>query len=112
MNDFWDDLIERKYTNRSKFFDLHIIQLTKFKSGDYNQYFGYGTDWDYIVNVCYYENEGGTYIGIGKGLTEYEAEDMIMMKIYAKSELNDKLMLSILKNHYGWKIDNFFDLCS
>jgi hypothetical protein len=112
MNEFWDDLIERKYNNRSRFFDLHIIQLTKFKSGDYNQYFGYGPNYDFIVNVCYYQNEGGSYIGLGKGITENEADDMVKIKIYVESELNDTVILNILKSHYNWKISNFFDLCS
>lgn len=111
MHEFWDDLIERKYSNRSTFFDLHITQLTKFKSGDYNQYFGYCADDINMVNVCYYKNDRGKFIGIGKGETEYQAEDMHKIHLHTESELNDEIILKILRNHYKWKIDNFFDLC-
>lgn len=112
MNDFWDDLIERKYSNRSKFFDLHISDLTKFKSGNYNQYFGYEYNSDYMVNVCFYIENSEVFLGLGRGLTEYEADNFIKMRLQIKEDLNDKLILKILKNNYRWKIDNFFDLCS
>lgn len=111
MNEFWDDLIQRKYTTKGKFYDLHIIYLSKFKSGNYNQYFGYGPDYEYMVNVCYYVNDSGPYIGLGKGIVEYEADNMTSFKLNINKELNDKLIINILKNTYGWKIDHFFNLC-
>lgn len=111
MHHFWDDLIERKYSNRSRLFDLHITELTKFKSGDYNQYFGYCCDDKNMVSVCYYENQHGKFIGLGVGETEYEAEDMTTIGLNTDSKLDDSFILQILKNHYKWKIDNFFNLC-
>ena len=110
MHQSWDHLIERKYSSRSYLFNLHIIKLTKFKSGDYNQYFGYCSD-DKIVNVCYYTNNGNKFIGIGIGETEYEAEDMQKVSITTDKELDDEIVLKILKSHYNWKIYDFFDLC-
>tara|TARA_S200002703_G_scaffold150482_1_gene148880 strand:+ start:1555 stop:1893 length:339 start_codon:yes stop_codon:yes gene_type:complete len=111
MNEFWENLIESKYSPRSTFFNLDIVELTKFKSGLYNQFFGYGTNYDYIVNVCYYSKSGQFFLGIGRGITEYEAENMSTFELNIIETVNDEDILSILTTHYKWNIHNYFNLC-
>tara|TARA_S200002703_G_C3650168_1_gene199575 strand:- start:28 stop:363 length:336 start_codon:yes stop_codon:yes gene_type:complete len=111
MHESWDHLIERKYSRRACLFNLHVTKLTKFKSGDYNQYLGYCND-DNIVNVSYYSNNYNNFIGIGIGETEYEAENMQEIPVDVTDELDDDIILDILKSYYKWKIDDFFDICS
>lgn len=97
--------------NKAKFSNLHLTKLTKFKSGNYSKYIGYCADEVTIVYVCYYKDKHGKFIGIGKGETEYEAEQLEAMSIKTNKELNDKTILKILENYYKWKIEDFFDLC-
>jgi len=110
--EFWDDIINRKYSSNSRFYDLKISEIVKYTSNDeVYKYYGYDIDYNNIVNVVCIKGTSHIMFGIGYGFCDYEAEKLTYIQLNTEKELTDKFVHNILRNHFNWRIKHFGTIC-
>jgi hypothetical protein len=114
MNDhwsenYWDNYIKRKFSYNGSSRNLTIVELCKVYDYPQNIFCGH-TNNDYIVKVSYWSEENKIYLGIGYGETYYEADDITSYQLFLDN-INDEIVLELLKQEFGWNIVNYFSFC-
>jgi hypothetical protein len=115
MNDhwsenYWDNYIRKKFSKSSKSNkNLTIKELYKVYDYPKNIFCGHTTD-DYIVKVSYWLEDNNIFLGVGYDETYYGADDLTTYQLYLK-DINDEIVVDILKEEFKWNIINYFSFC-
>ena len=108
-NNYWDDYIKNKFSSRGRVRDLQIVNFYKVYDNPRNKFWGH-TDKDNIVKVSYWSEGNITKMAIGHDETYDGADDMFVFDIYT-SKANDEYIIEILKDRFGWDIQDYFSFC-
>tara|TARA_R110000765_G_scaffold31595_5_gene73820 strand:+ start:3818 stop:4165 length:348 start_codon:yes stop_codon:yes gene_type:complete len=114
MNDswsenYWDEYIREKFSKKENPKNLTIVEFYKIYDYPRNVFWGHTND-DRIVKVTYWKESNKSYFGFGCDETYYGADDMNMFQLY-RDDINDDVLLEILKGEFKWNIINYFDFC-
>jgi len=115
MNDhwsenYWDNYIRKKFSNnKDSNKNLTVTELYKVYDYPKSIFCGHTID-DYIVKVSYWSEDTELFLGVGYDETYYGADDITTYRIYL-GDINDKIMLDVLKEEFRWNIINYFSFC-
>jgi hypothetical protein len=108
-NNYWDDYIQNKFSNRGRIKNLRITKLYKVYSVPRCKFWGH-TDKDNIAKVSYWSEDGVIKLAIGHDETYDGVDDMTVFDIYTDTA-TDCYILEILQERFGWIIEDYFDFC-
>lgn len=112
MQQYWDNYIKTKFSSNSKFYNLEITKLIKFKdSNTHTKFIGYGPNDDYILNIVKVTNNNINFIGMGKGESIYEAYPDAYFYLNTTSSVEDIKLLKIISKTFNWKIKEYQNIC-
>jgi len=108
-NNYWDDYVKNKFSNRGRIKNLRITKFYKVYNSPRCKFWGH-TDKDNIVKVSYWFEGKLTKMAIGHDETYDGADDMYVFDIFSPGA-NDDYILNILQERFRWVIEDYFDFC-
>ena len=114
MNDFWtenywDEYIREKFSKKGDCRNLTVVELYKIYDYPIRTLKGHTND-DRVVKVIYWKECDKIFFGVGCDETYDGADNMNPYLLY-RSDINDDVVLDILKEEFKWNIIDYFDFC-